>query len=163
MDKTKVDDMLINMIQPKLTEIEEKFSRGDGLNQEDINTLLLKSQYNHINHLDMKLNEVTADVASLKDDFKELKADLYHKFDKLETTVKNEISEMKKDNEIFKKEIYSKFDKLTKDNEIFKKEVYSRFDKMEVTIQKTVNSNMRLGYGIVGFVVVAMKVLDLFV
>jgi hypothetical protein len=31
MDKTKVDDMLINMIQPKLTEIEEKFSRGDGL------------------------------------------------------------------------------------------------------------------------------------
>ena len=96
MNKTKVDDMLIDMIQPKLTEIEEKFSRGDGLDQEDINTLLLKSQYNHINHLDQKLNEVTDDVSNLRNDFKELKTDLYHKFDKLETTVKNEISEMKK-------------------------------------------------------------------
>ena len=68
---------------------------------------------------------------------------------------------MKKDNEIFKKEIYSKFDQLKKDNEIFKKEIYSRFDKMEVTIQKTVNSNMRWGYGMVGFVVIAMKALEL--
>jgi len=31
---------------------------------------LLKSQYNHINHLDQKLNEVTADVASLKGEFR---------------------------------------------------------------------------------------------
>ena len=66
MDKTRVDDLLIEMITPKVKEIEEKFSQGKGLTQEDINTLLLKSQYNHINHLDQKLNEVTADVASLK-------------------------------------------------------------------------------------------------
>jgi len=44
--------MLIEMISPRIKEIEEKLSRGQGLNQEDINTLLLKSQYNHINHLD---------------------------------------------------------------------------------------------------------------
>ncbi|MBL0708163.1 MAG: hypothetical protein JJW00_03855, partial [Sulfurimonas sp.] len=69
MNKTRVDDMLIEMITPKIKEIEEKFSQGKGLNSEDINTLLLKSQYNHINHLDDKLNEVVADVASLKDDF----------------------------------------------------------------------------------------------
>jgi len=37
--------MLIEMISPRIKEIEEKFSRGDVLNQEDINTLLLKSQY----------------------------------------------------------------------------------------------------------------------
>ena len=48
MNKTKVDDMLIEMISPRIKEIEEKFSRGEGLDQEDINTLLLKSQYNHI-------------------------------------------------------------------------------------------------------------------
>ena len=70
MDKTRVDDMLIEMITPKVKEIEKKFSSGDGLTQEDINTLLLKSQYNHINHLDIKLDEVVADVASLKGDFK---------------------------------------------------------------------------------------------
>ncbi len=70
MNKTRVDDMLIEMIAPKIKEIEEKFGKGEGLTQEDINTLLLKSQYNHINHLDSKLNEVVADVASLKGEFK---------------------------------------------------------------------------------------------
>ena len=69
MDKTRVDDMLIEMISPKIKEIEEKFSRGDGLSQDDINTLLLKSQYNHINHLDDKLNEVTASVVALENKF----------------------------------------------------------------------------------------------
>ena len=34
MNKTKVDDLLIEMIQPKITEIEKKFSSGEGLNQE---------------------------------------------------------------------------------------------------------------------------------
>ncbi len=69
MNKTRVDDMLIEMISPKIKEIEEKFSAGKGLNQEDINTLLLKSQYNHINHLDDKLNEVTASVVALEEKF----------------------------------------------------------------------------------------------
>ena len=73
MNKTKVDDMLIEMITPKVKEIEEKFSNGKGLTQDDINTLLLKSQYNHINHLDEKLNEVTLNVASLKGEFEVLK------------------------------------------------------------------------------------------
>nr|MBL0709153.1 hypothetical protein [Sulfurimonas sp.] len=70
MEKTKVDDMLISMITPKVLEIEKKFGNHEPLTQEDINTLLLKSQYNHINHLDLKLNEVTQTVGSLKTDFK---------------------------------------------------------------------------------------------
>ena len=64
MDQTKVDDILIEMITPKVREIEERFSRGEGLSNEDINTLLLKSQYNHINHLNKKLDEVTAAVVA---------------------------------------------------------------------------------------------------
>ena len=68
-NKTKIDDILIEMISPKLKEIEERFSKGEGLTNEDINILLLKSQFNHIHHLDQKLNEVTADVSSLKLDF----------------------------------------------------------------------------------------------
>ncbi len=75
MKKTKVDDMLLEMIEPKISEIQERFSRGEGLKSEDINTRLLKSQYNHINHLDAKLNEVTSDVASLKTEFSSLKAE----------------------------------------------------------------------------------------
>ena len=84
MDKTKVDDMLINMITPKVKEIEEKFGNNQPLTQEDINTLLLKSQYNHINHLDLKLNEVTADVASLKSDFKFLEQKVEQRFETFE-------------------------------------------------------------------------------
>ena len=83
-NKTNVDDFLIEMITPKVQEIESKFNNGEGLTQDDINTLLLKSQYNHINHLDMKLNEVTADVASLKGDFKLLEQKVNSKVDHLD-------------------------------------------------------------------------------
>jgi len=69
MDKTKVDDMLIEMITPKVKQIEEKFGNGEGLTQDDINTLLLKSQYNHINHLDKKLDETVASVVALENRF----------------------------------------------------------------------------------------------
>jgi uncharacterized coiled-coil DUF342 family protein len=87
MNKTRVDDMLIEMIAPKIKEIEEKFSAGKGLNQEDINTLLLKSQYNHINHLDEKLNEVTASVAGLENKF----IGLENKFDLLNEKIEHTI------------------------------------------------------------------------
>jgi len=95
MNKTKVDDMLIEMISPRIKEIEEKFSRGEGLDQEDINTLLLKSQYNHINHLDLKLDEVTADVASLKGEFSDLKGEL--------TSLRGEFTGLKGGFKIFEK------------------------------------------------------------
>ena len=84
MTKTKVEDMLIEMITPKVKEIEERFGKGEGLSQDDINTLLLKSQYNHINHLDSKLDEVTADVASLKNSFAMLEQRVEQRFETFE-------------------------------------------------------------------------------
>jgi low affinity Fe/Cu permease len=57
------------MIYPKVREIEEKFSRGEGLCQDDINTLLLKFQYNHIDHLDKKLDEIVVSVRRLEKKF----------------------------------------------------------------------------------------------
>ena len=93
MKQTKVDDMLIEMISPRIREIEEKFSRGDGLDQDDINTLLLKSQYNHINHLDSKLDEVTENVTSLKGEFKLLKISVNTRFDTFEKNIELKISQ----------------------------------------------------------------------
>lgn len=84
MDKTRVDGMLIEMITPKVKEIEERFGAGKGLSQDDINTLLLKSQYNHINHLDDKLNEVAASVVELEGKFVELENKFDRKFTELE-------------------------------------------------------------------------------
>ncbi len=92
MDKTKVDDMLIEMITPKVKEIEKKFNQGKGLTQEDINTLLLKSQYNHINHLDAKLDEVTRDVASLKSEFALLKSEFVTLKSDIELTIQKALN-----------------------------------------------------------------------
>ena len=98
MNKTNVDDMLIEMITPKVKQIEEKFGNNEGLSQDDINTLLHKSQYNHINHLDQKLDEVVADVASLKNEFSGLKNEFSNlknefniKFDLLEEKIEHNI------------------------------------------------------------------------
>jgi len=133
MDKTKVDDMLISMITPKVKEIEEKFGNNQPLTQEDINTLLLKSQYNHINHLDMKLNEVTADVASLKNDFKFLEQKVEQRFETFE----------------------QRFETFEQRFETFE-------NKMEVTIQKALNKNMMLLIVAMGFFVTLSKIIDKF-
>ena len=141
MDKTKVDDMLIEMITPKVKQIEEKFGNGEGLTQDDINTLLLKSQYNHINHLDKKLDEVTADVASLKGEFGEFKSEINGKFDGL----KGEFTGLRGEFQTFKAEIIAS-------NEQTKRE-----------IQESINSTMKWYIGSAGIVLVVLKALDLFV
>ncbi len=75
MKATYVDDFWVNAIKPEVEKIEAKIGKHEPLTHQDINTLLLKSQFNHINHLDSRLDEVVADVASLKDDFRELKSE----------------------------------------------------------------------------------------
>ena len=137
MDQTKVDDMLIEMITPKVTEIQQKFSDGGSLTQDDINTLLLKSQYNHINHLDLKLNEVVSDVASLKGEFTQLETSLRGDMSQLEISIRGEFNQLKV-------ELNSKFDLLT-----------SKFDlsnkNMEKLMAKAVNKNMTLLIFVMGF------------
>ena len=122
MNKTKVDDMLIEMITPKVKEIEEKFGNGQGLTQDDINTLLLKSQYNHINHLDAKLDEITLEVASLKGEFNGLKGE---------------------------------FNLLKGEFEVLKVSI-------EHTIQESLNRNMVMLFGMMGFFLTLSKVIDKF-
>jgi Mg2+ and Co2+ transporter CorA len=133
MDKTKVDDMLINMITPKVKEIEEKFGNNQPLTQEDINTLLLKSQYNHINHLDMKLNEVTQDVASLKQEFKLLEQKVEQRFETFE----------------------QRFETFEQRFETFE-------NKIEATIQKSLNKNMMILITVVGLFFTISKAIDAF-
>ena len=138
MNKTKVDDMLIEMITPKVKQIEEKFGNGEGLTQDDINTLLLKSQYNHINHLDLKLDEVTADVASLKGEFELFKSEINGKF------------------EVLQKDLYGKFDS-------FKAEIIASNEQTKREIQESINSTMKWYIGSAGIVLVVLKALDLFI
>ena len=133
MDKTKVDDMLIEMITPKVRQIEEKFGNGEGLTQDDINTLLLKSQYNHINHLDTKLDEVTADVSSLKGEFNGLKGE----FEMLRLDVDNKINDLKGEFKLLEQ-------------------------KVETTIEKALNKNMMKLIVVMGGFLTLSKLIDKF-
>ena len=141
MNKTKVDYLLIEMITPKIKEIEEKFAKGQGLEQEDINTLLLKSQYNHINHLDEKLNEVTADVSSLKGDFK-----------LLEERVNNKMNNLENKFDTFKAEVREDVSNIKID-----------IANLKTDIEKSIKETIKWYIGGVGLVIVALKLLDVFV
>jgi chromosome segregation ATPase len=165
MNKTRVDDMLIEMITPKIKEIEEKFSAGKGLNQEDINTLLLKSQYNHINHLDSKLNEVTASVVALEsrfdDKFNKLESRFDNKFNKLESRfvgLENKFNKLESrfvglENKFVGLE--NKFVGLENKFELL-------HEQIEHTIQKALNKNMVMLMAMMGFFLTLSKALDIF-
>ena len=133
MNKTRVDDMLIEMIKPKIDEIEKKFSNNEGLTQDDINTLLLKSQYNHINHLDDKLNEIVESVKNLE-----------HRFDNLENRFNN---------------LELKFEHL---EEKVSEDIQRLENKLDTSIQKALNKNMVVLITIIGFFFTLLKIAELF-
>ena len=137
--KSKIEEMLLEMIQPKLTEIEERFSRGEGLNGEDVNTLLLKSQFNHINHLDLRLDEVVADVASLKTDFKQLET----KFEVLETKF-----------DALESRLGAKIDSLIAQFNEFKME-------LRLEIQMAIHKSMKWSIGLLAFIITFLKALEM--
>ena len=137
MQKTRVDDMLIEMISPKIKEIEEKFSTGQALTQDDINTLLLKSQYNHINHLDDKLNEVTQSVINLESRFEKRFGEMETKFANLETKFAN---------------LETKFANLE-----------TKFEQAQIRMQQTIITTMKWYIGGAGVVLVLLKALDIVV
>ena len=141
MEKTNVDDLLIEMITPKVKEIETRFSKGEGLSSEDINTLLLKSQYNHINHLDQKLNQVTDSVIDLEKKFLHLE----NRFQGLE----------------------GKFQNLEDKFESFRVEINARMDafekNLELKISEAINTNMRWSIGMIALIVTVLKLADMFV
>ena len=148
MNKTKVDDFLIEMIRPKIEEIEKKFNSNQPLTQDDINTLLLKSQYNHINHLDMKLDETVEFVRELKIDFEKIRSDfekLELKFNRLEEKLTNDMKNLE---EKLTNDMKSLEDRLTK--------------KIEVTIQQALNKNMLLLITILGGFFTIIKIAEMF-
>jgi hypothetical protein len=141
MNQTRANDMLIEMITPKVQEIEKKFSRGEALTQEDINTLLLKSQFNHINHLDQKLDEVTADCGRLRLDFEVRFAGLESKFYQLENRLEGKFSSLE-----------TKFANLE-----------TRFEIAQVKMQQTIITTMKWYIGSAALVLTVLKALDMFV
>ena len=170
MNKTKVDDMLIEMIAPKLKEIEEKFSGGGALTQDDINTLLLKSQYNHINHLDTKLNEVVGSVFALEQKFTHLEQNFNHLEQKLSSDMANLEQKLTGDMANLEQKLTSDMasleQKLTSDMASLEQKVSSDIanleQKIEASIQKALNKNMMTLIVVIGAFLTLSKIIDKF-
>ena len=170
--KSNIEDMLLEMIQPKLNEIEERFSRGEGLTGEDVNTLLLKSQFNHINHLDLRLDEVVADVASLKTDFKQLEnrfEGLENKFIGLESRLETKFNalESRLDTKFnaLESRLDTKFDALESRIDAKIDSLIAQFNefKMELRleIQVAIHKSMKWSIGLLAFIITFLKALEM--
>lgn len=137
MNKTTVDEMLMKIIKPDLDDIEARFYAGERLENQDVNTLLLKSQYNHINHLDEKLNQVTDSVVCLEGKFDKLE----NRFDHLEEKVDMRITGLEKNMDM----------------------KFMAFEKsIKLEISEVMNKNMRWSVGLMSLLVVTLKLTDIF-
>jgi chromosome segregation ATPase len=162
MNQTRVDDLLIEMITPKVKEIEQKFSRGDGLTQEDINTLLLKAQYNHINHLDSRLNDVVASVQSLEVKFLGVEGKfqgLEGKFQGLEG--KFQVLEGKF--QVLEGKFQALENKLSSFEAVISQKLDGFAANQDLKIERAINTNMRWSIGMIAVIVTLLKLADMFV
>ena len=148
---TKIENQLLEMIQPRIQLIENKFSNGEALSDQDVNTLLLKSAFNHINHFEMRLDELAADVAQLRLDFSELEVKFHHlesRFYALEGKFHA---------------LEGKFQTLEARFETLEARFISFESRMEATIEKTMNSNIKWTLGLMTFCLTLFKIIDLVV
>lgn len=148
---TKIENQLLEMIQPRIQLIENKFSNGETLSDQDVNTLLLKSAFNHINHFEMRLDELAADVAQLRLDFSELEVKFHHlesRFYALEGKFHA---------------LEGKFQTLEARFETLEARFISFESRMEATIEKTMKSNIKWTLGLMTFCLTLFKIIDLVV
>ena len=126
-----------------------------------MNTLLLKSQFNHINHLDLRLDEVVRDVASLKIDFKQLETKFWgleNKFDGLESRLETKFNALES-------RLDTKFDALESRLDAKIDSLIAQFNefKMELRleIQMAIHKSMKWSIGLLAFIITFLKALEM--
>jgi len=168
----KIENQLLEMIQPRIQQIENKFSNEEALSDQDVNTLLLKSAFNHMNHLDQRLDEVAADVAQLRIDFCGLEGrflELEGRFTALEgrfhalegrfLTLENRFQELENRFHILE----GKFQTLEARFGNLEARFISFESRMEATIEKTMKSHIKWTLGLMTFCLTLFKIIDLVV
>ncbi|MHA8106188.1 hypothetical protein [Aquirufa sp. 5-AUSEE-100C1] len=134
---TKIDNQLLEMIQPKIQFIENKFSNGEALSEQDVNTLLIKSAFVQINHLDERIDTIAADVAQLRLDFIGLESKFHHlegRFLALEARFEA---------------LEAKFETLEA--------------KLLASIEKAIRTNIRWTLGLITFSLTLIKIVELII
>jgi predicted nuclease with TOPRIM domain len=168
----KIENLLLEMIQPRIQLIENKFSLGEALTDQDVNTLLMKSAFNHINHLDQRLDEVAADVAQLRMDFCELEGkfiELEGRFQVLEgrfIVLEGKFHELEKRFYELERRFYeleNRFYSLEGKFQTLEARFVSFEARIEATIEKTMKSHIKWTLGLMTFCLTLFKVIDLVV
>ncbi|HIC10482.1 MAG TPA: hypothetical protein EYO61_03895, partial [Campylobacterales bacterium] len=147
MDKTNIDDVYLEMISKEAEKIATKFAEQKQLTDSEIHTLVLKTQYNHINHLDKKLDEVTQSVKNLE-----------HKFERLEETTDRRLSELEEKTDRRISELEEKTDRRISELEAkMEKEVALLRENIKTEIHKAISTQTKWFVGGAGVLVVLLK------
>jgi acyl carrier protein phosphodiesterase len=147
----RIENQLLEMIQPRIQLIENKFSSGEALTDHDVNTLLIKSAFNHISHLDDRLDAIATDMAQLRLDFCGLEVkfhELEGRFHELEGRFHA---------------LEAKFQALEARFETLEARFVSFESRIEATIEKTMKSNIRWTLGLITFTLTIFKIADMIV
>lgn len=153
---TQIENTMLDMIQPRILEIELKFSRGEGLSDQDVNTLLLKSQFNHINHLDERLDEVTGDVAKLRGEFMQLRLEF--------AALKAEFAELRAEFNVLRAEfngLRSEFNSLRAEFNSLRADFKRLESTIGLIVSKAIISQMKWSIGLIALILTGIKVLDM--
>ncbi len=155
---TKIENQLLEMIQPRIQLIENKFSDGKALTDQDVNTLLIKSAFNHISHLDERLDAIANYMAQLRLDFCGLEV----KFHELEGRFHDLEGRFHALEGRFHA-LEAKFQALEARFETLEARFVSFESRIEATIEKTMKSNIRWTLGLITFTLTIFKIADIIV
>ena len=150
MEKTNIESAIMDMLTPKLEDIQNRFSKGEKLNLQDFNLLLLKTQYNHINHLDMKLDEVSKSVVSLENKFNGLE----NKFNLFKTEITSKF-------ELLETQVNARLDTFEAKLTVFERKIESKVIEMESKMKETIITNMKWTIGSIVTLVAVLKIFEM--
>ena len=157
MEKTNIESAIMDMLTPKLEDIQNRFSKGEKLNLQDFNLLLLKTQYNHINHLDMKLDEVSKSVVSLENKLNGLE----NKFNGLENKFNLFKTEITSKFELLETQVNARLDTFEAKLTAFEKKIESKVIEMESKMKETIITNMKWTIGSIVTLVAVLKIFEM--
>jgi len=89
---TKMDDVILESLKPQVEGIKKNLASGGGLSHEDIITLTLYTQGNHINHIDMRMDSICEEFSALREDVNSKLSEFDNKLLRLEASVDSKIS-----------------------------------------------------------------------
>jgi len=89
---TKMDDVILESLKPQVEGIKKNLASGGGLSHEDIITLTLYTQGNHINHIDMRMDTLCEEFSALREDVNGKLSEFDNKLLRLEASVDCKIS-----------------------------------------------------------------------